>query len=270
MSSEPFVVRCPNCSTPNGVSEGRVGFRPMCGVCGTPLPVLASFEPAPAAPPSRARPDTALRWTLAALAFLAGLSAYVIHAALNSSSQQQIAQTRPLPVVENALDNVGSIPPRNAPANQFSDLIPSPRRLENPSFQPPKATPVPFRPGILTVRGGGDRIAPLKITSPPGSERYYVKLTRGGAKGPEYMTLLIAPGTTYETKVAVGTYWMKYATGQDWYGPQERFGPATRYFEAKSDLSFWVEEDIIHGQTVVLIKQAGGNLQTASILQAEF
>src|SRR3954470_13817363 len=109
MSSEPFVVRCSNCSTPNGVSEGRVGFRPMCGVCGTPLPVLASFEPAPAAPASRVRPDTALHWTLVALAFLAGLGAFVIYAVLNSSSQQQIAQTSPPPVVENALDNVGSI-----------------------------------------------------------------------------------------------------------------------------------------------------------------
>jgi hypothetical protein len=258
MTSEPFVVRCPNCSTQNGVA----GLRPVSGVCRSPLPVLASFESAPVRPPSRSKLNPGLVGPLVALGALAAFGFYVIQAASNPAGSQQPASAAP---PQNALDDIPSAkrsqtgfsdkdglsfdhlipkgPTRAQAANPFADLIPPANRSENASLQP-----VPFRQGVLTVRGGGNRIAPLKITTPPGSERCYVKLIRGGRSVSEYMTLLISPGTTYESRVAVGSYWMKYATGQDWFGPQERFGPSTQYYEAKSDLTFSTDEDAVHGQ----------------------
>ena len=88
-----------------------------------------------------------------------------------------------------------------------------------------KAKPVPFRQGVLNVHGRESRVAQFKVTTPPGTERYYVKLVRGRTKATDYMTMLIAPGSTFETKVATGTFRMKYATGSDWFGPADKFGP---------------------------------------------
>jgi hypothetical protein len=144
--------------------------------------------------------------------------------------EMQIAQGARPGVVDNALDDVPAINrPQPAPGKEPNQPARKPGVSEAGVAQPQgfKAKPVPFRQGVLNVHGRESRVAQFKVTTPPGTERYYVKLVRGRTKATDYMTMLIAPGSTFETKVATGTFRMKYATGSDWFGPADKFGPGT-------------------------------------------
>ncbi len=114
-----------------------------------------------------------------------------------------------------------------------------------------------------------EMIAPLRIVTPVGPERYYVKLIDAFA-GTTIVTFFIFGGQTFDTKVPLGTYLIKYAAGENWYGENYLFGSDTRYSEADKIFEFAEQGSQIGGYTVELIRQLGGNLRTKSIAANQF
>ncbi len=73
----------------------------------------------------------------------------------------------------------------------------------------------------------------------------------------------------------LGTYRLKYGSGDVWYGPTLAFGPGTggssaSYAEADSDLVFRVAGSYVEGHHIELIKQIRGNLSTDPISVSDF
>lgn len=133
----------------------------------------------------------------------------------------------------------------------------------------PDYPPVAIRPGIQRINTNAERIAPLRIKTPLGTESYFVKLTQS-ATGVAVMTFYIHGGQTFDTEVPLGSYRIKYATGDVWYGETHLFGPETQYSEADKVFQFAVNGNQISGYTVELIRQRGGNLHTKSIAPSQF
>jgi hypothetical protein len=123
--------------------------------------------------------------------------------------------------------------------------------------------------GVLS--GGGNRLAPFRVTTPADGGYYFLKLTRPSDKRGAVMTIFMNAGATYETKVPLGSYVLRYASGTEWYGTQHLFGPCkTRFFEAQSVLVFERQGNQLSGHAVTLIKQAGGNLSTTPVDEDDF
>lgn len=128
---------------------------------------------------------------------------------------------------------------------------------------------VPITQGVQQVFVGSKRIAPLEIDTPSGAESYYVKLV-DASTGASVMTLYIHGGQAFETTIPTGTYRVRYATGQTWYGAEHLFGPQTSYSEATKDFAFTTDANGVSGYTIQLIRQLGGNLHVRSISADSF
>jgi hypothetical protein len=123
--------------------------------------------------------------------------------------------------------------------------------------------------GVLT--GSGERIAPFRITTPNDDGYYFLKLARPDDKKGAVMTIFMAAGQTYETKVPLGSYVLRYASGKEWYGQKHLFGPCrTQFFEAQTVMTFSREGNRLSGHSIELIKQAGGNLSTRGVDEDDF
>lgn len=130
-------------------------------------------------------------------------------------------------------------------------------------------TPVPIQQGIQRVYVNAERIAPFRITTSPGADNYFIKLV-DSVTGSPVMTMYVKGGTTYETKVPVGSYQVHYATGQTWYGARHLFGPATAYSETEGNFTFSIQGNQVQGNEIELVPQLGGNLATKMISAAQF
>ena len=131
--------------------------------------------------------------------------------------------------------------------------------------------PVDISPGVVT-RPAKKGVAPLTIKTNAGSD-YFVKLVIPNTTK-EIMTLYIHGGQPMVIKVPLGSYELKYAAGQVWYGPKYKFGPTTTYAKADEVFPFTstpTADGITYsGWTVELILQSNGNLKTKTISEAEF
>lgn len=88
------------------------------------------------------------------------------------------------------------------------------------------------------------------------------------------MSFYVRGGSPLTVNVPVGTYELRYAAGQVWYGPKYLFGPDTVRKKGDKLVSFsvtrtadgvtWTEG------TVELIPQTGGNFPTTTIDASEF
>lgn len=104
----------------------------------------------------------------------------------------------------------------------------------------------------ITVKTMGDRNTLVKIEKPSGEE-----VTRG----------FIRAGETHTFKLPRGTYILKTAAGQKWYGEEHFFGPDTTYSQA--DDTFLLNERGDHW-TVELTPQVSGNLGEAKLRADQF
>ena len=112
------------------------------------------------------------------------------------------------------------------------------------------------------------QVARFKVSAPEGTH-YWVKLVDASTSAPA-IAMFVRGGTTAEVKVPVGTYVIKYASGQKWYGTTHLFGPDTAYGKADQTMRFWIEGNIVHGHSMTLYKVLNGNLRTQSINASEF
>jgi len=108
-------------------------------------------------------------------------------------------------------------------------------------------------------------VAPLEIkTSAAGDYHYFVKIV-DTSSAKELGSYFIRSGEVLDIKVPIGTYEIKYATGNKWYGTSYLFGPETVYSKADSTLDFSFDGYQYSGYTVELIMQQNGNLRTSGI-----
>ena len=155
-----------------------------------------------------------------------------------------------------------------------SRTVPASTRVEYhtpvaPSQAMPDYPTVTVKQGIHQRYTHAELIAPLRIVTPSGSQNYYVKLI-DAFTGTPAMSFFIFGGQSFVTEVPLGTYRVKYATGENWYGENHLFGSTTRYSEADKTFEFAVRGNQISGYTVELIRQRGGNLHTKSISANQF
>lgn len=112
-------------------------------------------------------------------------------------------------------------------------------------------------------------IAPLQIITPLSEENYFIKIV-DAFSSKVVMTLFVYGGQKFETKVPLGSYRIRYASGVTWYGEDNLFGAQTTFSEADDVFVFSVSESKISGYTIQLIPQLNGNLSTKSINRNQF
>ena len=97
--------------------------------------------------------------------------------------------------------------------------------------------------GAVTIRSG-DAPALVKLVSTSDPETFLT-------------VYLHARGET-EIHVKDGTYYLRYATGERWYGEKELFGEATRFYRADAALRFSTDrvEDEVFYQSYTVVLQA--------------
>ena len=110
------------------------------------------------------------------------------------------------------------------------------------------------------------RIAPLAVVTLESSSHFFVKLEDWDTGAP-IMGIFIRAGQSIETKVPLGSFRLKYATGTQWFGDsnEDLFGPETGTYQADKRLNFHQTADQISGHKIELYLQPDGNLRTAHI-----
>ena len=111
-------------------------------------------------------------------------------------------------------------------------------------------------------------MAPLEIITQSGI-LYYFKLVDADS-GRAVMRFFLHGGQPFTTEVPLGRYYLKYASGSDWYGEQAHFGPATVYSMPSVALKFSQNGDGYAGHKLTLYRVRGGNLETRSISRGDF
>jgi hypothetical protein len=100
---------------------------------------------------------------------------------------------------------------------------------------------------------------PLKITNSPDAHTL-IKLVRV-LDGIEVMSIFLRAGDTIEVAVPPGTYQIKMASGQTWYGDAVRFGPNTSYGILNKALTFMNDGTQLLGHGLSLTRVREGNLK---------
>ena len=116
-------------------------------------------------------------------------------------------------------------------------------------------------------RAGGQ--APLEIATASDGGHFYVKV-QDVSNPASYRTIFIRGGGTIDTEVPLGTYTIKYAAGDTWYGPRCLFGVGTVFNKVEETFRFERHGNEISGYRIELILQRDGNLATSRIPRAQF
>jgi hypothetical protein len=111
--------------------------------------------------------------------------------------------------------------------------------------------------------------APFRILTTGNGTHYFLKLEESGT-GRAALTVFVRSGHQVDMRVPFGTYVVKYASGQKWYGYKHLFGPDTAYTKADSTFAFRREGNQIKGFSITLYTVEGGNLSTLPIKPNDF
>lgn len=136
-----------------------------------------------------------------------------------------------------------------------------------PSFDAPPLT-LPVN-GAIVRYNSLPSLAPLTIVTQPGTGHHFVKVV-DWASGGTVLTIFVHGGSRASTDVPLGSYELRYAVGDTWYGPALCFGKKTKYARPKARLEFSRTPRGYQGHTVTLIPQVGGNLATERISADDF
>lgn len=160
------------------------------------------------------------------------------------------------------------------PSEPTSNSAPSrPTEPTEPSTAPPQPQPIPAN-GTVVRYTDAPAVAPLEIVTRGGQGHYYVKLTVPGRKDP-VISVFVRSGERAEIEVPLGTFELKYATGESWFGENYLFGEWTRYSKANDLFHFRKEGNDEFGYdylgyTIELYLQTDGNLETQDMRPQDF
>jgi hypothetical protein len=139
--------------------------------------------------------------------------------------------------------------------------------------------PAPSPPTSVIEKGRRRKgIAPFKIETEAGAD-YLLKLVSTTDEN-DNIIIFVRGGEIYSSKMPLGTYKIRGATGSTWYSKEAFFGPTTRFFrlqdkngkgpEASTTIRFWQERNKIFGMTLILKNVVGGNMAQEPISRSEF
>jgi len=100
-------------------------------------------------------------------------------------------------------------------------------------------------------------------------ENYFVKVVDSLTEK-LILSAYINGGRPFQVDLPLGSYEIKYASGQQWYGTYYKFGPETSYSKTRGVFRFQSDNYGYSGYTIELIKQRNGNLKTQFISKDEF
>ena len=134
-----------------------------------------------------------------------------------------------------------------------------------PAFSEPEL-PLPEEGGLLfsdNFTNDTSTMAPFKLTT-PSDGNYVMKIEDWNTK--EFVAMYFIPrSSTLTVDLPVGSYRLKFAQGDKWYGTQYLFGPATTYSYVPDRMDFYVSGDYVRGHEIELVPQINGNLETPSM-----
>jgi hypothetical protein len=267
MTSERIIL-CLNCGQQNRLkAEGRAGLA-RCGRCGEPLT------------PPRKRMRTH-GWVALLLILTAGVTGYLVYDYEPQSKRPPPTRLSIEEVYRAAPDRRPEQPAlsdrwwEDAPLEPSSAAEKSPTPVQSLSSSSSQeeltafgAPPVVISTGVIRIRPGQEWIAPLEVRTSSGND-YFIKLFNV-ADEQEELAMYVEGGRTFTTNVPLGTYELRYAAGNVWYGERHRFGPDTAYYEADKQFTFYRQGSSVNGYTIELILQMDGNLRTRRIGPARF
>ncbi len=128
-------------------------------------------------------------------------------------------------------------------------------------------TPLPYS-GQVRSFTAQPRVAPFQIRAAQGSH-FLVKLVNAVSKS-AVLTVFVHGGKTVDIKAPLGTYEVRYAAGDTWYGDEVLFGPDTSYSKADKTFAFRQIGNEVQGFTITLYKVRHGNLATSQIDRSQF
>jgi len=149
----------------------------------------------------------------------------------------------------------------------------------------PSSSQIETRPKVIAPPTGDiqprrhrNAIAPFTVLTESG-QNYLIKLVNvDNVK--DQIWIYLKGGDSYSTKVPVGTYNFRAATGTEWYGREALFGSGTRFFRlrpkggaavnAQQTLQFRKERNRITGMTISLKGVADGNMEQEAMTRSEF
>lgn len=135
-----------------------------------------------------------------------------------------------------------------------------------------KALPLPYN-GAVFYREHDRRtfdsyVAPLEIKTKGESCNYYIKMVT--ASGNSILEFFVRAGETAKVKMPVGTFYLRYACGSEWYGQDQYFGEDTGFFSSNEAFHFMEDGDSYSGYTLSLHEVPGGNFSTYHIDPEDF
>jgi hypothetical protein len=105
--------------------------------------------------------------------------------------------------------------------------------------------------------------APFKIST-PSDGNYVMKVEDWNTK--ECIAIyLIRRSSTLSIELPLGSYKLKFAAGDKWYGISNLFGPSTSYSYVPDKMDFYISGNYARGHSIELIPQVNGNLVTPSM-----
>ena len=117
-------------------------------------------------------------------------------------------------------------------------------------------------------RAWGDDVADFTITTAAGSN-YFIKLE--DLSGRPARAFFVNGGSSISNKVPLGTFVLKYASGNSWCNERDLFGADTATNAADETFTFDQQPRYTPTHwTVELIRQPGGNLRTHAIPRSKF
>ena len=84
------------------------------------------------------------------------------------------------------------------------------------------------------------------------------------------MTVFVRGGYSVSVKVPVGKYYIKYTSGNFWFGDEHLFGVGAVYQIFDKTFEFQIKGNKISGHTIILNKSFDGNLPSKYIKDSEF
>jgi hypothetical protein len=84
------------------------------------------------------------------------------------------------------------------------------------------------------------------------------------------LTVFVRGGETVNVDAPLGTFIVKYASGERWYGYDHLFGENTAYSKATTYFTFDQTGTKVNGYTITLYEIPNGNLRTKRIKPNEF
>jgi hypothetical protein len=127
--------------------------------------------------------------------------------------------------------------------------------------------PLPSTGDLVSRRKSG-AIAPFKVVTARGSN-YLVKLV-SVENSKDQIWIFVRGGDPYSTTVPLGTYTLRIASGDTWFGRNDLFGPDTRFFRlrAKQGAADVSMERLQFTRTITRTRTRGGilvNTQTTGV-----